>query len=98
MPFNGFLFEWLKRYTKEQKWKLETVKPARLRTVYYISYYISSVIIYKYKELQQEIRLHNNFKQFLTSYLLQYNVKKLIIVEKSSHNDIVGIVAKILRE
>lgn len=37
------------------------------------------------------------FKQFLISYLLQYNVKKLIIVEKSSQNNVVNIVAKILR-
>lgn len=61
MPFNGFLFELLKLYTKEQKWKLETVKLTRLRTIYYISYYIYRYYIsfYKYKELQQEIRLHN---------------------------------------
>lgn len=89
MPFNGFLFEWLKRYTKEQKWKLETVKPARLRTVYYISYYISSVIIYRFINIKSCSKKYGctTFKQFLTSYLLQYNVKKLIIVEKSSHNE-----------
>lgn len=61
MPFNGFLFELLKRYTKEQKWKLEIVKLTRLRAIYYISYYIQRYYIsfYKYKELQQKIRLHN---------------------------------------
>lgn len=61
MPFNGFLFELLKRYTKEQKWKLEIVKLTQLRAIYYISYYIQRYYIsfYKYKELQQKIRLHN---------------------------------------
>lgn len=84
MPFNGFLFELLKLYTKEQKWKLETVKLTRLRTIYYISYYIYIVIIYHFINIKNCSKKYacTTFKQFLTSYLLQYNVKKLIIVEK----------------